>query len=579
MNLISEKNTRVLDYFVYAFIVIFLLSVNNSIFLNQIGYYGALLLLLIKYFLTRKNPFTRNGLEIPLLLFLAAELISAILSQYPEMAFHNFFKRILLIPIVYVISSVTDSEKKAKQFLFIYLTAAFITILAYVLFAYDHFISQLYQLEAKGPSPFQYVMTAGGLISFVMIYLFAFLVNEKSKFMSKILLLGAFLISVIALMASYTRAAWLGAAAGVLIILIIKKKWLIIVPLLLVGIFLVFYPQPQSFIKKYQINGSNLNELFTFNTGGRAFDFFADSSSTVLADYENGVIFLNNNQELFKVETPSPATDVQKWENYYFVVLVDKRMILIDPEQNPGPGIIKEFSSPGKMHSPRIVGNFLYTPDIDSGLTVYKLTGKSFEVTKIPELTGIKKISADSNYFAGFFPLQRKLELYRLINGLPSDLVGELKINTSRGENWLFGDKLFVQVDKGLKQYNIIDSSLDSAAVYPELTDLLYLSREANKFYALTLSGEFLILGMSAEGTLEIQNKMSPGIKPTGGMVFNKQLFITHHTNNRVRSIFDPYFLTNIERIYQWKTGFRIFADYPFFGVGDIDLQRAIFEV
>ena len=130
---------------------------------------------------------------------------------------------------------------------------------------------------------------------------------------------------------------------------------------------------------------------------------------------------------MYKIETPSPATDVQKWGNYYFVVLVDKRMILIDPEQTPGPGIIKEFSSPGKMHSPRIVGNFLYTPDIDSGLTVYKLTGKSFEVKKIPELTGIKKISADSNYFAGFFPLERKLKLYHLTKGLPSNSVEEIK--------------------------------------------------------------------------------------------------------------------------------------------------------
>ena len=59
-----------------------------------------------------------------------------------------------------------DDKQKAKLFFKVYIGAALVTIIAYIVFAYEHFISQFYLLQSKGPSPFQYVMTAGGLISF-----------------------------------------------------------------------------------------------------------------------------------------------------------------------------------------------------------------------------------------------------------------------------------------------------------------------------------------------------------------------------------------------------------------------------
>jgi O-antigen ligase len=36
----------------------------------------------------------------------------------------------------------------------------------------------------------------------------------------------------------------------------------------------------------------------------------------------------------------------------------------------------------------------------------------------------------------------------------------------------------------------------------------------------------------------------------------------------------DPYHITNINRLNQWKTGFKILASHPIFGVGDIDLHQ-----
>ncbi len=55
----EKKNTilKFIDSAIFIFIVIFLLSLSNSIFVNQVGYYGALLLILIKTAISKAKSF------------------------------------------------------------------------------------------------------------------------------------------------------------------------------------------------------------------------------------------------------------------------------------------------------------------------------------------------------------------------------------------------------------------------------------------------------------------------------------------------------------------------------------------
>jgi hypothetical protein len=226
--------------------------------------------MLARWLITKENKFERTGLEIPFLLFLTAELISAVFSVNQSQAFTIFFKRLVLIPVVYVIVTASDDIEKAKTFFKFYIGAALLTTTVYIVVAYKHFISQLYQIESRGPSPFQYVMTAGGLMTFTVIFLFAFLLNEKTKLKYRVLILISFIIAFAALVSSYTRAAWIGAAAGMFIVLLLTRKWIVLAASLIVLLAGIFLSENVSKVYEYKIENDKFEKVNEFSTQGRA---------------------------------------------------------------------------------------------------------------------------------------------------------------------------------------------------------------------------------------------------------------------------------------------------------------------
>ena len=94
----ETKDYKILDWIILSLFVIFILSLSNSIFVNQIGYFGALLFILIKAFLTRKNQFNKTGLELAFALYMLAEIVSLIFSDYKDVALHHFMKRVFTYP-------------------------------------------------------------------------------------------------------------------------------------------------------------------------------------------------------------------------------------------------------------------------------------------------------------------------------------------------------------------------------------------------------------------------------------------------------------------------------------------------
>ena len=166
----KEHLIKIIDYSIYIFLIIFLLSISNSIFVNQIGYYGVLLLLLAKYWVTKENPFSKSGLEFPLLWYMLAELISLILSPYKEEALQGLMKRYFLIPMIYTTIAVITDFNQAKKVFKIYIGGTLVTVLIYLYFSFNHYISNLYGITESGPSVFQYPITASEILSFTVFF-------------------------------------------------------------------------------------------------------------------------------------------------------------------------------------------------------------------------------------------------------------------------------------------------------------------------------------------------------------------------------------------------------------------------
>ncbi len=570
----EERFIRFIDKTIYVFVIIFLLSLTNSIFVNQIGYYGALLLLLLKFAVTRKNPFHKTGFEILFLLFLLAEFVSANLSHNQPNAFHNLFKRILLIPVVYVMVSSAASLQDAKTFVKVYLGAAVLTVLFYIAFAYEHFISQLYMIESKGPSPFQYVMTAGGLMSFSLIYWFAFLINEKTVLKYKLVYAAGFLITFAALMASYTRASWLGAAAGMFIILSFSRKWLILALFILIPIIFLLVKPNKSNIYIYKVIDDEISEVFSTSTGGRASSIYVDYDTLYLADHENGVVNYVNNKINNRIEFPSPVRSFEKWkDNFYFASTIDGRFYSLQRTNGFNFIFLDEFTSPGLMYAKRAANGYIYILDVDSGLTVYTDPFNVDTYRRYPGINRSERLAINEKYLS-LFTLDNSLFVYSLENFFPAEKIYEEEIITNFGFIALSKNNLFFAEEKKLRHYEIDSNGVNLIHVSDEISGTSNIIATDNEIFLTDFDGSVSKITIPIETSIEaIHLTKLPFIPGTTGYKKGK-LYFTELYRNRLSTMIDPYHLTNLQRFQQWKVGWKIFKDYPFFGIGDIDLHK-----
>jgi len=571
---ITNKTENILDKIIFGFIILFLVTLHNSIFLNQIGYYGALLLIIAKAVTAKKSPFHRTGFEGLFLLFIAAEIVSAILSINPGNAFHNVLKRALLIPIVYIIFFAADNRKKAVTFFKVYLTAALITLSVYLVFAYEHFIHQLYHLETKGPSPFQYVMTAGGLISFCVIFLFAFLINEKTAWKYRVAILFAFILTLLALAASYTRAAWIGAAAGLFFILILKRKWLVVVPaVLLFSGFLIMQKTYSLLIIEDPAKSHRLELKYP----GKFLSLYAEENSLYLSAYEKGILLQKDSNLVPVINTNAPVTYFSKWkEDYYFAFLVDHR-IEVYRKGNGGFTRKQEIISAGINGAYTVANEILYVADKDSGLSVYTDPGNPGIKFRYPEYKGISRLAVDSGHMV-FFAGDSLMEVIKLNKGLPSSVIYQKNYQTKFGFLFLKGNYFLFTTEKNTTLFKIENDRVIIKDVNTELNNINSFNLSENGLFASGFKKTVLELEYPFKDNLQIIGNKQLPFNPTTFITRNNQMIYTNVNVSRLNSIFDPYHQTNIQRLYQWQVGIAILRDHPIFGVGDIDMKKVYTE-
>ncbi len=564
----DNKSIRLIDNLILFFIFIFCASLTNSIFVNQIGYFGALLLILIKSFLLEENQFRKSGIELALIFFIVAEILATIFSDFLGQSFNNLLKRVLLLPLLYVMPVVLTDLKKAKTFFWIYLLFAFISAAVYLFNSYEYFEQGLLQLTGSGPSVFQYPITTSELLSFTIIFFFVFLFYEKMDKKYKVILLIGLAVSLLAIVATFKRTGWIGVAGGIGVILLIKREYKLVIPGLILIVTLFFVEKNFSFVRVFQINNDQLTEVLNIDTKGRARNILVSDSTFLVSDFEGGLLQVDDGKVISEFSFPSPVESaVEHNDSLLIVKLLDTRFVIAEFKEN-NLKTIKEILSPGFTSHYKYFNEKLYVSDRDSGLTIYENVLGNINIKRYPILRDFEKLYVSEKYLV----LENKLnniEIFRndsTFEKLFSDKEMQLKFLFFNNNNPVF------QNESDLLYFEDSDRSF-STIKFNGSVRFVKSSIHADRILLLSNTND-LYLTKIIDNELIVEKKYKLSFRPNSIKYNNGKIFATSSAKGRLSSIFDPYNLSNQTRLALWSAGWKIFLDHPFFGVGDIDLAE-----
>ena len=221
------------------FIALYLLFSMVSISLSQI-FLSLSLIFWIIMLIREKQKFIFPAFFWPLLVYVALSLISSFLSVNPEMSLKDS-RELLLFLIIPIVSTGFSREKVLKKANLALLASAYLSCL-YSLFIFFFKSPPSGRISGFMGNP----MTQAGLLLLFSCMALSFLIlyRERIRYLWGL----GFLLSLVVLILTQTRSAWLGLIIGAAIILFLyKPKALIIVPFALGLIFLI---SPQSIKKR-----------------------------------------------------------------------------------------------------------------------------------------------------------------------------------------------------------------------------------------------------------------------------------------------------------------------------------------
>jgi hypothetical protein len=552
--------------------VLFLLSLSNSIFINQIGIYFAFLLILVRFGITRKNHFSKTGLELALVLYIIAELFSAIFSDYSYEAFNLVLKRVLLFPVIYTtVAAVTDLNK-GKLYFKLYMAGTLVTVLIYLYFSYYYVINNMYGQTQSGPSLFQYPITASEIMSFTVIFLFAFLVNEKTNWRNKILLLIGFGLSFLALVSTYKRTGWVGAAFGILTVLILKKQWKIIITAFVVVIAMLFTQENISKVIVFESGNNGFVPSYSFETDGRAYDIADLDELFAVSDFDNGLSIYKDSVLVKNIDIPGLVRSFKQLKgNYYLAYLEDTRFLTLK-RNNLNFKQVNEFISPGYTILHRIANECVYALDNDSGLTIFTDPAHSQSNIRYPRFANKNNFFVDSsNIF--FASADSGFSVYSIIDKLPGNLIYNNKKPGLENISYQNG-KLIAAYPDGFYLYNVDSAGIVVEQEFKSVNNIFRISETGKGFLIIKRNGEVSKLNITEFGKNNLSFLTKLDFLPDGVNLNQNKLCFTKVNRSRLLGIFDIYHPSNKTRLALWRAGFEIFKDHPVFGVGDIDLAK-----
>ncbi len=260
-------NQEFTEKIVLGCLFISVLCSTFSIALTQIAYYSAFIIWL-GLIIFKKEKLPKTPLDLFLILYFIIEIVTALLSIDRLDAFLHVQKRILLIPIVYLIVRFIDNRERFNGIVIALMFSASIVgiincILILTKFSdYAHYILRF--SEHNNP------MTYGGLTMILSLLMIPFFLNPSTPIKIRLLSAVGVIVNVFTLIFTYTRSSWLGFVAGVIVIAIIKDKRI----LYFIGasiVLLMLFGTPELYARFFSIfnpyAGYNAERLVMWSTG------------------------------------------------------------------------------------------------------------------------------------------------------------------------------------------------------------------------------------------------------------------------------------------------------------------------
>jgi O-antigen ligase len=257
--ILSDRIKTYLYWFIVAQICVISISIAASSLLL-----GLIILSIIALFITdRRWPIPHTAIDGAVLAYIIIEFITAYNSDQLYDALKNT-KRLLLIAMVYaVVISFTSKHQLRRSIQLLSGSVALLSIAEIVLY-YLNGGERLYV--------FQHYMTTGGLKMIVALMLIPFILEPGVERKDRFYYSAVFIPTILALVLTNTRSAWLGLVFGIMMMSIIHYRKLFVILAAAVILFFLFAPEHQVTRAQSIVdlsNPSNVSRLNMWSTGLR----------------------------------------------------------------------------------------------------------------------------------------------------------------------------------------------------------------------------------------------------------------------------------------------------------------------
>jgi len=251
MNLTEKINISLFWFLVLEVCLISISIAASSVLL------GLIFLSVILLSITQKKwIIPRTPIDYAVITYIAVEFITALNSDLQLDALKNT-KRLLLIVIVYAVVIAFDSKEKIrKAIMFLSGSVALLSIAEIILY---------YNLGNERLYVFQHYMTTGGLKMIVTLMLIPFMLSEETSKKDRIYFSIVFVPTIIALILTNTRSAWLGLIVGVLVMSVLHYRKLFVILIAAIILFFSFAPEQQVMRAKSIVDVTNSTNIGRFN--------------------------------------------------------------------------------------------------------------------------------------------------------------------------------------------------------------------------------------------------------------------------------------------------------------------------